>query len=46
MGIAKIPATKEYIHVYHMWKMITDNERTWLPFKEHFQEAYLDSEEL
>ena len=29
-----------------MWKIITANESTWLPLKEHFQEAYLDREEL
>ena len=28
-----------------MWKSIAANERTWVRFKTHFQEAYLDCEE-
>ena len=46
MGIAKILATQEYAHLYHMWKSIAADELIWVCFKAHFQEAYLDREEL
>ena len=46
MGVAKILATQEYTHAYRMWKSTTNNERTWVSFKAHFQESYLDREEL
>ena len=29
-----------------MWKSLIANERTWVSFKELFQEEYLDKEEL
>ena len=29
-----------------MWTSIMENERTWVRFKTHFQEAHLDWEEL
>ena len=44
MGVVKIHATQEKKHAYLMWKRITANERTWVHFKAHFQEAYLNRE--
>ena len=46
MGIAKIMATQEYIHVYRMWNSIAADNRTWVQFKSHFQESYIDREYL
>ena len=46
MGVVKILATQEYTHGYHMWKSIADNDCTRVIYKAHFQEAYLDREEL
>ena len=46
MGVAKILATQEYKHAYHMWKSIAADNCTWVRFKSHFQEACLDREEL
>ena len=46
MGIAKILATQEYAHLYHMWKSIAADELIWVCFKAHFQEEYLDREDL
>ena len=37
MGVAKSLATQEYTHSYRMWKIIANNDRTWLQFKAHFQ---------
>ena len=46
MGVTKILKTQEYAHAYHMWKSIADDDRTWVRFKAHLKEAYLDREEL
>ena len=46
MGVAKILVAQEYTYEYCMWKSLTANDRTWVRFKAHFQEAYLDREEL
>ena len=37
MGVVKIPATQEYTYVYFMWKIIAENDRTWVRFKGHLQ---------
>ena len=39
MGVFKILATQEYKHAYHMWKIIAENDRTWVRFKEHLQKG-------
>ena len=46
MGVVKIHATQENNHAYLMWKIIAANERTWVRFKAHFQEAYLNREDI
>ena len=46
MGITQILEMQEYTHGYRMWKRISSNEITWVSFKSHFQEAYLDQEKL
>ena len=46
MGSAKNMATKEYTHAYRMWNIIGANDCTWVRFMAHFQEAYLNREEL
>ena len=46
MGVAKIMTLQEYAHSYRMWKIIVADDCIWLQFKAHFQEAYLDIEEL
>ena len=38
MGVAKILVTQEYTCSYCMLKSITENKRTWVSFKAHFQE--------
>ena len=42
LGIAQILATHKYTHAYCMCKGITANERTWMRFKAHYQEPYLN----
>ena len=46
MGVAKILATQEYTHAYHMWKSIADDEHTSMHFKLYFREAYIYRYEL
>ena len=46
MGVAKMMATQEYTHAYRMLKSIAADNRTWVQFKSHFQEAYLDREDI
>ena len=46
MGVTKSLATQEYTHSYRMWKIIVADDCIQLQFKAHFQEAYLDIEEL
>ena len=38
MEVAKILVTQEYTCSYCMLKSITENKRTWVSFKAHFQE--------
>ena len=45
MGATKILATQEYTYAYCMWKINATDNCTWVQFKSHFQEAYLDIEE-
>ena len=46
MGVSKILAKQEYKYAYHMWKIISYNDHTWVRLKEHQQKVYLDREEL
>ena len=46
MDVAKILATQKYTHTHRMWKRVAANDITWVRFKAHFQEAYMDREEL
>ena len=46
MGVTKIMATQEYTHAYRMWKNISADDCTWVRFKTHFQEEYMDREDL
>ena len=46
MGAAKILTTQKHTHTYHMWKIISGDDCTWVRFKAYFQEAYLDRKEL
>ena len=44
IGIAQILATQVYTHAYPMWENVLANKCTWVRFKVHFWEAYLDWE--
>ena len=46
MGIYQTPVTQECTHAYRMWKIILENERTWVSFRTNFKEEYLYWEEL
>ena len=46
MGVTNILVTQEYKHAYCMWKSIAADNRIQARLKSHFQEAYLDKEEL
>ena len=45
MGVAKCLATQEYAYSYRMWKSTEADNRKRVPFKSHFQDAYLDRED-
>ena len=46
MGIERILVIQEYTDIYRMWKSIAANDWTWVQFKAHLQEAYLERKEL
>ena len=46
MGVIKILTTQEYTHAYWTWKKILANERTWVSFKDFFQEECLYKEDI
>ena len=46
MGIAKILAMQEYAHAYRMWKSIAADDSTWVRSKAHFQETYMEREDM
>ena len=46
MGVARSFLAQEYTHEYRMWKSIAAYERTWVSFKEMFQEENLGRDKL
>ena len=46
MGVEKILAMQKYSHEYCMWKSIAVDNCTLVRFKSHFQEAYLEREDI
>ena len=46
IGISKILATQEYTHVYCMWKILADDDCTWVKFRVHLHDAYLERKQL